>query len=511
MARIRTPKNARQLSYDAAKTTHRRRAPSSRVVAEHVILPDSERKKLLGTVQDQVRNASIAAWMIRRHLDYVSKFRVQVRTGNEKLDTLLKRLFDWHARPLNFDIAGRFGREEMFRMFELEKVTAGDAALIKLKSGHLQAIESDLIALPAEGRWRADQNRADPLPSEIAATVEKNTGVVMDPGRPGRIKQFCICSRQPNGTRLSFDHLEDAENVIFDGYFTRFASQVRGVSPLSTAINSIQDVYEGIDFNLAKSKVHALFGIAIMRDYVAGESAGEEAAMLGAAAGLADPGESADTDAGEKISASLQEMSPNQMMMIDMDTKGRIDTIESRTPSSEFREFTEYVTRLSLIALDIPYTALDSRATTFSGMIADQNLYEVSCRGKREKNLWKRKEYSDWLLAREWKDESSRWRIREVAEAAGYTELRHLQEAVEWVAAGFPWLQKMQEVDGDIKAISIGLDNPVDAARRRGGDVFKNLDKTAEVYDYAKKLGVPLMVGLPGQSSVAEEESQRSE
>ena len=52
------PAAAVRLDYDAIKTTGRRRAPSISVVAEHVMLPDSKRKKLLATVQDQQRNAS---------------------------------------------------------------------------------------------------------------------------------------------------------------------------------------------------------------------------------------------------------------------------------------------------------------------------------------------------------------------------------------------------------------------------------------------------------------------
>jgi capsid protein len=499
------PVGATQLDYDAAKTTGRRKAPTSKLYAEHIILTDNKRKKLLGTVQDQVRNASVAAWMIRRHLDYVSKFRLQFRSGNDDLDRLVNRLFDWHARPINFDIAARLGREEMFRMFEGEKVTAGDAAIVKLADGRLQAVESDLMAMPKAGRWLAGKKRHEDIPKRVLDSVDSATGVVMDARRPGRVAQYCICNRQPDGKSVTFDHLEDAENVIFDGYYTRFSSQVRGVSPLSSAINSIQDVYEGVDYNLAKAKVHALFGIAMMRDYAGASSDQEEVDGYGGASGLAmgtDEAKTgaAETEAGTKvISATAQELQPGQMMTIDMDTRGRIDTIESKTPSTEFKNFTEFAIRLSMLALDIPYTAFDSRSASFSGMIADQNLYEVSCRWKREKNQWKRYEYSDWLLLRAWDDPD--WRIGQTAIAAGITRIRELQELVEWVPAGFPWLQKIQEVEGDGKAIALALDNPIDAARRRGGDVFRNIDKTKQVIEYARAAGVPFIVGEPGQVS----------
>ena len=121
-------------------------------------------------------------------------------------------------------------------------------------------------------------------------------------------------------------------NVIFDGYFTRFSSQVRGVSPLTTAINLIQDAYEGVDFNLAKAKVHAIFGLAIMRDFT-GFTDQEEVAGWGGASGVKtgatenEKTAETSTDGTKSITASLQEIKPNEMMLVDMDTKGRLDTI----------------------------------------------------------------------------------------------------------------------------------------------------------------------------------------
>jgi len=505
----KTPQKATQLDYDAAKTTGRRKAPRNSVHAEHVILPDSKRKKLLGTIQDQVRNASICAWMIRRHLDYVSRFKMQFRTGNDSLDRLVKRIFDWHASPLNFDIAGRFGRDEMFRMFELEVVTAGDAALVKLGSGHLQAIESDMIACPKVGKWNQQLKRYDQIDKSLLEKIDPETGVILDPDRPGRVAGFCICNRGADGKQVAFDHVEDAANVIYDGYFTRFSSQVRGISPLSTAINSIQDVYESVDYALAKAKVHQLFGLALMRDYAGADSDQEELNAWGSAVGQsmgtdeAMTGATSETDAGTKqIASSVQSVKPGEMLMLDMDTKGRIDTIESRTPSNEFKEFQEFAIRVSLIALDIPYSAFDSRSASFSGIVADNNLYENACKSKRDKNRWRRENYSNWLLQRAWNGETG-FPLRKVAEAAGIGSLMELQAEVEWVASGMPWLQKLQEVQGDTKAIAIGADNPIDVCRRRGTDFFDNIDKLAASYEYAKSKGVPLMIGEPGQESIA--------
>ena len=506
-----TPEAARKLSYDAAKPTTRRKHTTRRIKAEQVVLPAVKRDKVIATAQDQVRNTSLVAWMVRRHLDYVSRFKVQFRHENEGLTKLVNRIFRWHAAPANFDISGRLGREEMFRLFELEKVIAGDAAIIKLENGFLQAVESDLIAYPKQGSYDRATKRHANIPPEVVTNVERETGLVMDTQYPGRISQFCICNRLPNGEAVSYDHLEDAVNVIFDAYYTRFSSQVRGVSPLTTALNSVIDVGESVDYTLAKVKMHALMGMAIMRDADSGLTDDSPAALPGfddddgcGGEGGGDGNDGVQQAYNEEVLAAMgtPAFAPGSLTTLDLEPGEKAELLESKTPSAEFRDFTQLVIRLVLLALDIPYSAYDSSASTFAGLIADQNMYEVSCKWKREKNLWKRQEYSNWLLRRIWNDPEDEWNLKQVAQGAGVRSIRELCEMVEWVATGFPWLQKQQEVNGDSLAIGLGLDNPVDAARRRGVDVFKNLDKTAEVYKYAQKLGVPLVIGQPGQQVV---------
>ncbi len=506
--------STKKLAYDAVSDKGRRRAPSTLIASEHVILPDSKRKKMLATVQDQVRNASTAAWMVRKHLDYVSRFRFQFRmSGKDDLNKLVNRIMDWHGRPNNFDISGRLGREEMFRLFEAEKVTAGDAGILKINDYGLkcQAVESDLITLPRLGKMKAGKKgEYEPLPVDVTNAVDKETGIQLSTQFPGKVDKWCICNRGWDGRSVAFDHLEDSANVIFGAYYTRFGSQWRGVSPLSTAINAIQDLYEGFEWNLLKAKVHAIFGVAIMRDYAAGATDQEEVSGFGSAAGITtgtDEGllSASETEAGTKsISSSLQKLTPDSMLMVDMDTKGRIDTIESRTPSQEFQSFSELMLRIVLLSLDIPYTALNPTSASFAAMIADQNIYEVACRWKRDKNRWARHEYSDWMLASIWNDPQDQWGLKAVANKAGITRVREILDECEWISMGQPWLQKLNEVAGDTASISAMIDNPIDICQRRGTDVFENIDKMKQVMDYAAANGVPIMFGQPGQGTISE-------
>lgn len=449
--------------YNAIVDKGRRQAPQTRVKHEDDILTLRKKRRLQATAQDQMRNHSILAWMVRKHLDYVSQFHVQIRSGKPDLDTLLKRIFKWHGNPRNFDISRRFGRNEMFRMFELEKVLNGDAAMIKLDGLKLQAVESDRIT---RGNYDGDQKVSD-------------SGLVVD--EYGAVEQYCICNRVMQSGNYEFDHMEPAGNVIFDGYWTRFGSQFRGVSPLSTAINTMQDIAEAFEWNMVKAKMHALFGVAILRKT---QGVGE----FGGASGVdAETDNESAADDGSHL-----DLDPRTVNLLDLNPDEDVKMIESGTPSTEFVDGSYLFIQTGLLALDIPVTSFDSRRSSFSARIADLNEYEVSARMKQMKNRYAHQDYSDWVVDTIWTDPSSPWPLRQVAERNGMGR-RDVQEVVQWVPHGSPWMDKLKQVTGDKIAISLGLDNAIDAARRKGSDVFQNIDKQAQVIQYANERGVPIV------------------
>ena len=82
--------------------------------------------------------------------------------------------------------------------------------------------------------------------------------------------------------------------------------------------------------------------------------------------------------------------------------------------------------------------------------------------------------------------------------------LKQIKARVEWISSGMPWLQKLQEIQGDILAIASGVDNPIDISRRRGTDYFENVRKTGEALKAAEEAGVPMVFAQSGSRSVAE-------
>lgn len=506
--------------YQAVQDKGRRQAPKTRIYHESEVLTKKLRHKLQATTQDQARNISLVAWMTRKHLDYVSKFHFSFRTDKPNTNKVVNRIFKWHGAPRNLDYLGRFGRDEMFRLFEMEKVICGDAGLLKLDDLKLQAIESDLIArgVAASGKE---------LPKNI-----NDSGLVVDAS--GRVLQYSICNRGVNGAECIHDHLEPRDNLIFDGYWSRFSSQFRGVSPLSTAINMVQDIHEGFEFNLVKAKMHALFGVAIMRKAEDGGNVGTASGAKNITAWVAEAHTWAVYDycsyqgklyvcqtAHSTTSASVfatdltagkwaadttdtgLDLNPRTINLLDLNPGEEPKILESSTPSSQFVEGSYLFIQIAMLALDIPVTSFDSRRSSFSARIADLNEYEVSSDAKRTKNRYVRKDYSDWVLATIWNDPKSPWKLRETASKDGMA-LRDVQEASEWIPSGSPWLDKYKQIQGDQLGISIGLDNAIDACRRRGGDVFANIDKQAQVNAYAKEKGVSLVAAPAGTRTEGE-------
>lgn len=456
-----------KFGYNASVDKGRRQAPQTRPKHERRVKTPSVDRRIVATAQDQMRNQALIAWMVRLHLDYVSSFHFEFRAEKQdSLNKLVNRIFQWHGAPRNIDVAGRFGRDEIFRMFELEKVTTGDAALIKVLDADnntfkLQTVEHDMIAQGAS-------TKDNKIPAEV-----NEQGLFMDDF--GGVKQYAICNRGDNGDSVVYDHMEDAFNVIFDAYWTRFGSQWRGVSPLTTALNAVQDLGEAFEYNLVKAKMHAMMGMAILRKSNDGDFGG----MAGAEV------ETSDTDPTVPGTGSEMTLNPTEFSILDLNPDEDVKMLESGTPSTEFVEGSYLFIQIAMLALDIPVTFFDSRRSSFSARIADLNTYEVSAEPKRTKNRYVRQEYSDTLLASIWNDSESPWPLRRVAEAAGMS-LMEVQTAVEWIPNGSPWIDKLKQVKGDELAIDIRIDNTQDAAKRRGGDAFENVDKTLAVELYEK-------------------------
>jgi capsid protein len=441
--------------YDAVEERGRRESPAIRTQSEDRILLPTMRAKLDATAQDLHRNFAVAQWMIRRHLDYVATFTFHARSDDDAFDEQLNQLMaDWSQRQ-RCDAAGRHRFDKIIRLAELQAVLRGDIGLMKLASGQTQGIEGDRIRNPIGTPY------ADPTWVH---------GVKVD--EAGKALAYAIHRRLPYGS-YQFERQVAAENLILHGYFDRF-DQIRGISPIVTALNPLRDTYEACDLALAKSKVEQLFALAFYRS--ATEAGGE----------LTEETEQTSDGTTTTATASAPKYQVDfgkGPVLLDLDPGDRAEFLQSSSPSANFQAFTQLVLMIAMKALDLPFGFFDEAHTNFYSSRGAWLIYERACQDKR-----------DALI--EVLTELTRWRVKLwVLDGALKLPKGMTIETVpfEWVPGGMPFWDPSKEMRGNLQAISAGLDNPQRITKESGlGDFYDNCRQIAKAQKFARDLGLSL-------------------
>lgn len=446
------PASATAFSYDAVEQRGRRKSPGIETRSEDAILDSSKRSKVNANAMDLGRNFSIAKWAIRRHLDYVASFDFHARTGRDDVDVPVETLMNQWFRKYNCDRAGRHPFWRIVRLIELMRTIQGDVGLLKLRDARLQAIEGDRIRNLTGATTAGDS-------AQWVHGVKTDTA--------GRALAYAIHKRRPYGG-FEFERTVPASSLVLHGHFDRF-DQVRGISPLTSALNPLRDVYENFDYALAKAKITQLFAMTIMRKN--SEQLGSIAELEEGAFEATRPKKKYEIDFGKGP------------VLLDLEDGDDAKFLESQQPSSQFQDFTHLVIACALKSLDIPYSFYDESHTNFFGSRAAWMHYERSC-------LFKRADLLDVL------NQLTTWRLL-LAVLDGElvlprdVEFSDLQW--EWVPLGMPWWDPAKEINGDLAAIRAGLDHPQRITKDRGkGDFYDNVDQIAVALEYARSKGVPL-------------------
>ena len=437
----------RRFGYDGADTSkQKRRAPTSALTSEDRALTAKKRKILQSAGRDLSRNFSIAAWAIRKHLDFVSSFKFQSRTGDDGIDREVERLMDWWSRPENCDAAGRHGLGRLIRLAEERRTVDGDVFLVKLTGqrvrGKLQAIEGDRVVNPG----------SDSLTMPDTAWTH---GVRTN--QAGRAISYAVHKRGDGGKGLELDRVIAARNVIHHGHYDRF-DQVRGVSPLAPAINAFRDVYEAADYALAKAKVSQLFGLVFYRD------------------ALDSPG-TLDTSDENDISVDCG----SGPLRRDLEPGARAEFIESKNPAQEFQTFTQLMISVALKSLDIPFSFFDESFTNFYGSRGALLHYQKSCEPKRAEVKDVLRRLTAWRLAL-WIEDG----VLSLPAGRSLADMRW-----EWIPAGLAWWDPAKEIRGDVEAINAGLRTRSEIrAEKYGDDWIDVVDQLAREREALEERGL---------------------
>ena len=439
-----------ELAYEAGESNTQRRQPSTTLKATDNLLTPLKRKRLQAKARNLQENFSIAAWAIRRHLDYVSSFSFQAQTGDPRLDAELENLVAWYGRAENCDAAGRHTLARFARMAEERRTVDGDVWILKLNSGRLQAVESD------RGR--------DP---EQAATKSSSRGAWVHGGRvgaSGRPRSIAVHKRTERGG-YEFEKTIPFRNVYQLGYFERF-DQVRGVSPMAPAITTFQDVYEGFDYALAKMKVSQLFGLVFYRE--AAEAVTLPSASSDGAAPADPAGNGYAVDFGRGPIA------------LDLAPGDKAEFLEPKTPPAEFQNFSSVMIAAARKSLDIPLSMYDESHTNYSGARSALIHYQRSVRTKADQ-------------VRELLNKITGWRLRKFIADGDLALPAGASLRFDWIPAGVPWFDPTKEIAGDVAAINAGLTTRSHVIKERHGRDFRDvIDQLAAEREYINDAGLVL-------------------
>lgn len=448
MPRPKKPKQPKGFSrggYDATTSVGKRKAGSPILKREDEFLRDRERNVMIGSGQSLYRNFSMVAWAVRKHLDYNTHFSFQSRTGDEAFDTKFELLMNKWSRAYNCDASGRMSLTQLTRLGEARRVVDGDCFFLKRKGGFLNFIEADLVRDP-----------------DSIGEYEKwyNGGRV---NSDGRVIEWGLHARLDHG-QYKYLRRVPSTNMIHHSSFERY-DQVRGITPLASAFNSFRDVYEGIDYALAKMKVEQLFALIIKSTSASG---------TGEYSRNGDGSYEVDFGRGP--------------IKLEMDADDTAEFLRSDNPGSNTQDFINLVLSMAIKALDLPINFVDESKTNFFGSRAAWLLYDRSCITKREITVETLRKITLWKLLE--------WYLSGQIELPAGMEFTDVE--FEWVHMGMPWWDPAKEINGDLLAIQAGLDNPYRVCKERGrGEFEDNVAQIAKAKKFAESLGITLSFVVP--------------
>lgn len=434
------------LSYDASQTSYRRQNKVIDLAAEDKVTTQTERRRLVSNSRDLERNFPAASWAINKHLDYVSTFNFQARTGDKDLDRDIENLIRWWSLPQNCDLSGRHTLPQLIRLAEHARTTDGDIFINKISNGRIQLIEEDKV----HNVYGVNMKKLMGKPEEYIHGVRVNKNL--------RALSYVVAERVMGlGTNYEFRAELPAQFVYHLGYFKRY-DQVRGISPIASAITSYQDVSEATELHLAKMKVAQYFGLKITRQ----------------------SNEPLDNDDDAKSSPYSFDFGKGPQLL-DLDEGDDANFMNASVGSeNDFKNYLEIMLQLCLKSLDIPYTFYDVSGANYSSARQDLLQYELSAKAKREQLQSMLDNLTAWRLSMFVNDG--------VLKLPSNTKLGDIRW--EWVPHSVPWIDPQKEISAYVEAIDNQLTSRSAVAKSQGKDwedIVEQLQK--EQYMINEKLG----------------------
>lgn len=457
------------LGYHVVDTSrNRRQIPAANLKTEDKTLDRQNRARLIETARDATRNFALTAWCVRKHLDFVTTHNFHARNKDRGLRNDVETYINAQQSADRFDARRRHPMDRWIRILESRAVLDGDDFGIRLNSGHMQAVEGIYCRNPSRRISGYEPARWD-------------SGCYLDEAGGSLAFNFTTT----RGT--DSDQVIPREKCFQHGYFERF-DQARGVGLIAPGLATAVDLYETLDYAVAKAKVAQLFALAIYRQ---GDAA---PAPLTA---------TADNSTAPAASPSPREIDFGRgPVFLDLNDGERAEFLSTDSPGIA-PDFLRLLCILTLSALDLPYCWLDASDANFFGNRGALILYLQSARQKRKALVQIRNQWADWQLERAFVNGD----LLRPSEPVKYV----------WQAEGVPFWNPSQEVNAHLDAIDGCLDTRRRVVEETLGRDWDDLVDEAE-YEHAElaargllkdRMGKPTEPAPPDKDS--DPEWQRSD
>ena len=462
-------------SYEVTKNKGRRRNTRTGKTTEAITYNQRNRDKAQGTIYDLFRNDVTTQWAFNKFLDYSTVHYFQSSTDDTGIDSDIETIMEDWMSPANCDVSGRHSFDELIRLMASGKALDGDCALLKTHDYKLQGIEGDNI--------RSLEDKVNIKKGDIPpAAKDAIQGLILDDY--GRVTNYIICTKSTtNSSRYDYRAIVPADSVIFDGNFFRF-DQLRGVPILNAAANTAQDIKEIDEYQLIKVKKHAMFGIAFKSDAI-NSGFGETKAPIDMSNGN---NEANDGYTGEKYQFEM-----DAGMKMELNPGDSVDMFESKTPSTEYREFSELMIRKFLLTFGLPFEFFNPQNASYSTMKHVRAEFKFGIQRFEKRNRLIRAMITKWVLP--YLIQKNKIKLNKK------TPIEKVLSSFVWLPQAEPWLEEDKEVSAALARIGGGLSNYTIEAARHGNDAFDIFRGAEREQTHIQSSGLVFTIGQPGQAT----------
>jgi len=459
-------------SYDIVKDKGRRKNTRTGKSTEAISYNQRHRDRAQGTIYDLIRNDIMAKWAFEKFLDYSTFHYFQSSTGDAVLDDNIEwAMADWML-PVNCDVGGKHDFDKIISLMASGVALDGDCALLKTHDYKLQGIEGDNIR---SLDCKVNYNKGT-VPAIAKDAVQ---GLILDDY--GRVTNYIICSKSTtNPNRYDYKAIVPADSIIFDGNFFRF-DQLRGIPILNAAANIAQDIKEIDEYQLLKVKMHSMFGLAFKSDAI--NSGFGDAPISDIINGTSDT-----APTGEKYQFEM-----DAGMKMELNPGDSVEMFESKTPSSEYLDFSELMIRKFMLSFGIPYEFFKPGDSSYSVMKHVRAEFKIGMQRFERRNRYIRELITRWVLPHLIEKNSIK-----LPKKLSYNDVL---KSINWLPQAEPWLDEDKEVTAALARIGGGLSNYEIETAKRGNNAYDIFRGASRAQKYIQSSGIIVTIGQPGQTT----------